>query len=242
MSLRFPHTVRYERPLPGLNSPFITGLITVTLANSISERCWNPSFGCIQYHMKSSQDYLRQVDESGTPIAPLKREHFHALSDVKIQMRPTCAGGVVVIRLSGLSDVQSSKPGTANDIHCCTVICECHGCTRAGILPGRPHLDGRMIRVLNQSLWLKSLTVRQRCWAGNASTLPFLRNTSPHMFQPPTWRARRQRDVDFSLVLLRLSPDLTFRQGLLFSSLEPEPLHSMTTKNNELMRDCLTET
>ncbi|KAG5446565.1 hypothetical protein CSKR_114390 [Clonorchis sinensis] len=67
----------------------------------------------------------------------------------------------------------------------------CHGCTRAGILPGRPHLDRRTIRVLNQSLWLKSLTARQRCWAGNASALPFLRNTSPHMFQPPTWRARR---------------------------------------------------
>ncbi|KAG5441065.1 hypothetical protein CSKR_105653 [Clonorchis sinensis] len=66
-----------------------------------------------------------------------------------------------------------------------------HGCTRAGILPGRPHLDSRTIRVLNQSLWLRSLTARQRCWAGNASTLPFLRITSPHMFQPPTWRARR---------------------------------------------------
>ncbi|KER20378.1 hypothetical protein T265_11053 [Opisthorchis viverrini] len=36
-----------------------------------------------------------------------------------------------------------------------------------------PHLDKRTIRVLNPSLWLKSLTVRQQFWTGNASTLPF---------------------------------------------------------------------
>ncbi|KER27242.1 hypothetical protein T265_05645 [Opisthorchis viverrini] len=45
----------------------------------------------------------------------------------------------------------------------------------------RPHLDRRTIRVLNQSLWLKSLTARQRCLAGNANALPFLRNKSPHV-------------------------------------------------------------
>ncbi|KER19683.1 hypothetical protein T265_11610 [Opisthorchis viverrini] len=49
---------------------------------------------------------------------------------------------------------------------------------------GRPHLDRRTIRVLNQSLWLKSLTARQRCLAGNASALPFLRNKSPHVPTP----------------------------------------------------------
>ncbi|GAA48358.1 hypothetical protein CLF_101510 [Clonorchis sinensis] len=41
------------------------------------------------------------------------QQHATSGVDVKIQMRPTCAGGVVVTRLSGLSDVQSSKPGTA---------------------------------------------------------------------------------------------------------------------------------
>ncbi|KAG5443411.1 hypothetical protein CSKR_109938 [Clonorchis sinensis] len=54
----------------------------------------------------------------------------------------------------------------------------------AGILPGRPHLDRRTIRVLNQSLWLKSLTARQRCLAGNANALLFLRNNSPHVPTP----------------------------------------------------------
>ncbi|KER28826.1 hypothetical protein T265_04432 [Opisthorchis viverrini] len=42
----------------------------------------------------------------------------------------------------------------------------------------------RTIRVLNQSLWLKSLTARQRCLAGNANALPFLRNKSPHVPTP----------------------------------------------------------
>ncbi|KAG5444904.1 hypothetical protein CSKR_103583 [Clonorchis sinensis] len=56
-----------------------------------------------------------------------------------------------------------------------------HGCTWAGILSGRPHLNRRMIRVLTQSLWLKSLTARQRCLAGNTNALPFLRNKSPHV-------------------------------------------------------------
>ncbi|KAG5452107.1 hypothetical protein CSKR_107915 [Clonorchis sinensis] len=75
--------------------------------------------------------------------------------------------------------------------HESTTSCECHDCMRVGILPGRSHLDRRMIRVLYQRLWLKSPTARQRYWTGNASTLPFLRNTLPHMFQPPTWRAKR---------------------------------------------------
>ncbi|KAG5443080.1 hypothetical protein CSKR_113841 [Clonorchis sinensis] len=35
----------------------------------------------------------------------------------------------------------------------------------AGILSGRLQLDRRTIRLLNQSLWLKSLTTRQRCLA-----------------------------------------------------------------------------
>ncbi|KER24375.1 hypothetical protein T265_07934 [Opisthorchis viverrini] len=63
-------------------------------------------------------------------------------------------------------------------------LCAIHGCTWAGILPGRPHLDRRTIRVLNQSLWLKSLTARQRCLAGNANALPFLWNKSPHVPSP----------------------------------------------------------
>ncbi|KAG5446481.1 hypothetical protein CSKR_112210 [Clonorchis sinensis] len=42
----------------------------------------------------------------------------------------------------------------------------------------------REIRVLNQSLGLKSLTTRQRCLAGNASALPFLRKKSPHVPTP----------------------------------------------------------
>ncbi|KAG5448264.1 hypothetical protein CSKR_112108 [Clonorchis sinensis] len=77
------------------------------------------------------------------------------------------------------------------------------GSTRAGILPGCPNLyrgsreaevglepwtfwslDRRMIRVLSQSIWLKSLTARQRCLAGNANALPFLRNKSPHVLTP----------------------------------------------------------
>ncbi|KAG5444469.1 hypothetical protein CSKR_101854 [Clonorchis sinensis] len=58
----------------------------------------------------------------------------------------------------------------------------------AGILPGHPHLDMMTIRVLNQSFWLKSLTAKQWCLAGNASTLPLLPNNSPHMLQLPTWR------------------------------------------------------
>ena len=35
-------------------------------------------------------------------------------------------------------------------------------CAWAGILPGCPNLDRRTIRVLNQSLWLKSPSARQR--------------------------------------------------------------------------------
>ena len=35
-------------------------------------------------------------------------------------------------------------------------------CAWAGMLPGRPNLDRRTIRVLYQSLWLKSLSARQR--------------------------------------------------------------------------------
>ena len=41
-------------------------------------------------------------------------------------------------------------------------ICDFHGCTWARILPGCPDLDRRTIRVLIQSLWLKSLSARQR--------------------------------------------------------------------------------
>ncbi|KER21311.1 hypothetical protein T265_15120, partial [Opisthorchis viverrini] len=65
-----------------------------------------------------------------------------------------------------------------------TAVCAIHGCTWAGILPGRPHLDRRTIRVLNQSLWLKSLTARQRCLARNANALPFLRKKLPHVPTP----------------------------------------------------------
>ncbi|GAA51215.1 hypothetical protein CLF_105728 [Clonorchis sinensis] len=36
-----------------------------------------------------------------------------ACSDVKIQMRPTCVGGVVVTRSPRMSDVRGSNPGTA---------------------------------------------------------------------------------------------------------------------------------
>ncbi|KAG5444463.1 hypothetical protein CSKR_101861 [Clonorchis sinensis] len=64
------------------------------------------------------------------------------------------------------------------------VLPSVHGCTWAGILLGRSHLDRRTIRVLNQSLWLKSLTARQRCLAGNANALLFLRNNSPHVPTP----------------------------------------------------------
>ncbi|KAG5442937.1 hypothetical protein CSKR_104780 [Clonorchis sinensis] len=47
-----------------------------------------------------------------------------------------------------------------------------------------PHLDRRTIRVLNQSLWLKSLIARQQCLAGNANALPFLWNKPPHVPTP----------------------------------------------------------
>ena len=40
--------------------------------------------------------------------------------------------------------------------------CRIHGCMWARILPGRPDLDRRTIRVLVQSLWFKNLTARQR--------------------------------------------------------------------------------
>ncbi|KAG5452358.1 hypothetical protein CSKR_105216 [Clonorchis sinensis] len=60
-------------------------------------------------------------------------------------------------------------------------MCAVHGCTWARILSGRPHLDRRTIRVLNKNLWLKSLTARQQCLAGNANALLFLRNKSPHV-------------------------------------------------------------
>ena len=43
-----------------------------------------------------------------------------------------------------------------------TVFTGIHGCMWAGILSGRPSLNRRTIRVLIQSLWLKSLTARQR--------------------------------------------------------------------------------
>ncbi|KER20085.1 hypothetical protein T265_11282 [Opisthorchis viverrini] len=48
-----------------------------------------------------------------------------------------------------------------------------HGCTRAGILPGRPYLDRRTIGVLNQSLRLKSPTARQRFLAGKCKCITF---------------------------------------------------------------------
>ncbi|KAG5446839.1 hypothetical protein CSKR_112407 [Clonorchis sinensis] len=64
------------------------------------------------------------------------------------------------------------------------VSCKCHNCTWDGILSGRSHLDRRTIRVFDQSLWLKSLTSRQRCLAGNANVIPFLRNMSPHVPTP----------------------------------------------------------
>ncbi|KAG5441216.1 hypothetical protein CSKR_102430 [Clonorchis sinensis] len=63
-------------------------------------------------------------------------------------------------------------------------MCAIHGCTWARILSGRPHLDRRTIRVINQSLWLKSLTARQRCLAGNTNALLFLRNNSPPVPTP----------------------------------------------------------
>ncbi|KAG5445313.1 hypothetical protein CSKR_105798 [Clonorchis sinensis] len=37
----------------------------------------------------------------------------------------------------------------------------------AGILTWHRHLDRRTIRVVNQGFWLKSLTARKRCLAGN---------------------------------------------------------------------------
>ena len=37
------------------------------------------------------------------------------------------------------------------------IVCAC-----AGVLPGCPNLDMRTIRVLNQNLWLKSVSARQR--------------------------------------------------------------------------------
>ncbi|KAG5444895.1 hypothetical protein CSKR_103592 [Clonorchis sinensis] len=61
-----------------------------------------------------------------------------------------------------------------------------------GILSERPHRDRRTITVLSQSLWLKSLTARQRCLAGNANSFPVLRNKSPHV---PTLKLEDQETV-----------------------------------------------
>ncbi|KAG5448834.1 hypothetical protein CSKR_103516, partial [Clonorchis sinensis] len=63
-------------------------------------------------------------------------------------------------------------------------MCAVHGCTWARMLSQRPLLARRTIRVLNQSLWLKSLTARQRCLPGNAKALPFLRKKSPYIPTP----------------------------------------------------------
>ncbi|KAG5444909.1 hypothetical protein CSKR_103578 [Clonorchis sinensis] len=69
-------------------------------------------------------------------------------------------------------------------------MCAVHGCMWVRILSGRPHLDKRTIRVLNQSPWLKSLTAWQRCLAGNANA--FLRHKSPHV---PTFNLEGQETV-----------------------------------------------
>ncbi|KAG5446785.1 hypothetical protein CSKR_105544, partial [Clonorchis sinensis] len=58
--------------------------------------------------------------------------------------------------------------------------------TWTGILPGYSDIDWRRIRVIDQNFWLKSLTSRERCLAGNVNTRPFLwsgRHTCSN-FQP----------------------------------------------------------
>ncbi|KAG5449065.1 hypothetical protein CSKR_100278 [Clonorchis sinensis] len=72
------------------------------------------------------------------------------------------------------------------------------------------------IRVLNQSLWLKSLTATQRCWAGNANVLPFLRDKSPHV---PTPNLENQETV-FVIPLTTEQPgvrDSSFSKSALLS-------------------------
>ncbi|KAG5447306.1 hypothetical protein CSKR_110153 [Clonorchis sinensis] len=95
-----------------------------------------------------------------------------------------------VINLRGRRGFYIHRPGWALDgcqLAAMTIVFRSIRLTGpgwAGILPGPPHLDRRTIRVLNQSLWLKSLTARQRCLAGNANALLFLRNNSPHVPTP----------------------------------------------------------
>ncbi|KER25008.1 hypothetical protein T265_07460 [Opisthorchis viverrini] len=93
---------------------------------------------------------------------------------------------IIIDSMTSVFNTDASLPYNHDLFESLIFICVCaiHGCTWAGILPGRPYLDRRTIKVLNQSLWLKSLTARQRCLAGNANALPFLRNKSPHVPTP----------------------------------------------------------
>ncbi|KAG5451311.1 hypothetical protein CSKR_112993 [Clonorchis sinensis] len=125
----------------------------------------------------------RVADELGhfSPLNLTERSGTHKLSGIHPQpLIFTPAHGAILV-------VQNLKSSLA----CCQkkqyyrlAQYAVHGCTWARILSGRPHLDRRTIRVLNQSLWLKSLTARQRCLAGNANALLFLRNNSPHAPTP----------------------------------------------------------
>ncbi|KER24511.1 hypothetical protein T265_07828 [Opisthorchis viverrini] len=59
---------------------------------------------------------LLELSSSAYPMAhQLHRSSVNTLarSDVRIQMRPTCVGGIVVTRLPCMSGVRSSNPGTA---------------------------------------------------------------------------------------------------------------------------------
>ncbi|KER25868.1 hypothetical protein T265_06779 [Opisthorchis viverrini] len=72
--------------------------------------------------------------------------------------------------------------------HTPTISRKHHGRTWAGILSGHPHPEGRTIKVLSLSLWLKSLTARHLY---SIQMHYRFYGTGHHMFQPPTGRARR---------------------------------------------------
>ncbi|KAG5447968.1 hypothetical protein CSKR_100914 [Clonorchis sinensis] len=112
-------------------------------------------------------------------------------------------------------------------------VCEIQGCTWAWILPRRPCPDGRTIDVFNQSFRLDNLTTRQRCLAGNASALQFLREQvatrvpAPSLEDQEIWLEREITDRKvcgsnptsaFRLVLSRFGqrgniPDLVLPSG-----------------------------
>ncbi|GAA53587.1 hypothetical protein CLF_110579 [Clonorchis sinensis] len=56
---------------------------------------------------------LVNLEDRAGKNKPCSTVNKFACSDVKIQMRPTCVGGVVVTRLPRMSDVRGSDPGTA---------------------------------------------------------------------------------------------------------------------------------